>query len=292
LKARGTTAADVGGGRGAPDKRPAPAAKGYLLYSTYFDLWVETRPEWTADFSGGIAFTGLRERAFFIQTVGDNKTVEEDVEARASFRPDIIALVNVRHPDWKGLGAAFGVGLNNDADPRYFLGVSYLFGGKFIFNGGWAGGKVNELPVGQQLHQPPINGDNTLTTPAARFRHAAYVGLGFTFINRENEFKAAFAATQQTTAEEGAPEEPPAADVFEGPYERDGESALITREGDTLKLKVGNAAVETLQLESGLVFRVGSGPRKVKFIRDASNRIAALEYTTEGGVQTFKKKPQ
>jgi hypothetical protein len=153
------------GGSGGRSTRK-PNAGTFTLYSTYFELWVETIPEWTVDFSGGVAFTGLLGREYFVRTdtrgtadeADDVKTVEEDTKGRASFRPDVIALANVRHPRMKGLGAAFGVGLNNDADPRYFLGVSYLLGGKFIFNAGWAGGKVNELPTGQELHNTPING--------------------------------------------------------------------------------------------------------------------------------------
>ena len=307
----GIPGGETGGGRepGRPGRGKAPDGT-FTLYSTFFDLWVETAPEWTVDFSGGVAFTGLRNREYFIKTdtkdtpdtADDVKTVEEDVEARASFRPDIIALANVRHPRMKGLGATFGVGLNNDADPRYFLGASYLLGGKFIFSAGWAGGKVNELPVGQELHKAPINGDNTLTTLAGRFRHAFYFGVGFTFINREPQFAAAFAAAQTT-----ADEEPPAGDTKElevpqleaapedlvGSYTNEKDTVVVDKKGEALTIKLpGQAAAEPLTHDGGLKYHVGTDPaRRVTFLANTAKKVESVQYQSGTTAATYKKKP-
>jgi hypothetical protein len=296
---------EAGGGNAPAQKHQEEA---FTLYSTYFDLWVETLPEWTVDFSGGIAFTGLRSREYFVKTDTKNtddadddvKTVEEDAGARASFRPDIIALANVRHPRMRGLGAVFGVGLNNDADPRYFLGVSYLLGGKFIFNAGWAGGKVNELPVGQELHKAPINGDNTLTTPSARFRQAFYFGLGFTFINREDEFKGAFAAAQKTSDDEAPRKEnvdeskasvATSADLV-GSYTRGSETITVERQGEGLAIKLNAKATPDLLIpDGGLKYHIGEDKARkdVTFIQDTSKKIAAVEVMSGDKGATYKK---
>jgi hypothetical protein len=292
---------DTGGGAGRAGQKRGQQEGTYVLYSTYFDLWVDTLPEWTVDFSGGVAFTGLRGHEYFIKTDTKNtadanddvKTVEEDTSARASFRPDIVALANVRHPRMKGLGVTFGVGLNNDADPRYFLGLSYLLGGKFIFNAGWAGGKVNELPVGQELHKAPINGDNTLTTPAGRFRNAFYVGLGFTFVNREDQFKGAFAATQHTSDEEQKPAAAaPSRDDYAGTYTSGADTVTIEPQGEKLMIKLTpQGAAEELKPDDDLHYHVGDDKTRVlTFKRDDANKIASVEYRAGNKTTTYKKK--
>lgn len=293
-----------GTGRGFELLSPRKAGA-YILYSTFFDLWVNTRPEWTVDFSGGIAFTGLRGHEYFIKTdtkgtadgADDVKTVEEDVAARPSFRPDIIALANVRHPRARGLGMSFGVGLNNDADPKYFLGLSYLLGGKFILNGGWAGGKINELPVGQELHKAPINGDNTLTTPAGRFRNAFYFGIGFTFINREDQFKGAFAAAQKT-ADEEAPamktkEEDEPVDELAGTYTNGADMVTVERKGAALTIKLtARAAAESLVHDGGLTYHVGAdSTRKVRFLANTTKKIQSVEVMSKDKSATYTKQP-
>jgi hypothetical protein len=207
------------------------------LHEISFDLWVETERTWQLSFSGGTAFSRLTNDNFYIKTDtkgtatadDDVKTVEQDESVTDQFRPDIIALTNLSNAQWGGFGVAFSVGLNNDADPRYFVGPSYLLGGRFILHGGWAGGKVRTLPPGQAIGGAPIAGDNTLQTGATRFKRAWYIGLAFTFINREDQFKGAF--TAKTEGEKKGTPQPDASpdvprDAFVGSYE--GEDANKT----------------------------------------------------------------
>jgi hypothetical protein len=189
------------------------------LYPAVFDVWVETKPGFETSFTGGVAFSGLVSPKFFIRTdnkgtadaADDTKTVEEDREARDGFKPDTVAVANFRHPEkLLGLELAVGVGLNNDADPRFFFGPSYFLGSNLLLTAGWSGGRVDRLPSGQELGRPPINGDNTLTTLEKKFEHSFFVGLAFSFIPKsEDNFKGGFAAAQKPAAEGGTPQAAP-----------------------------------------------------------------------------------
>jgi hypothetical protein len=201
----------TGAAPGPVDKR---TAEGLKLYPAVFDVWVETKPGFEVSFTGGVAFTGHVSPKFFVKTDNngtpetddDTKTVEEDRNARDGFRPDTIAMANFRHPEkLAGIGLAVGVGLNNDADPRFFFGPSYFLGRNLLLTTGWSGGRVDRVPNGQELGKAPINGDNTLTTLDKKFEHAFFVGLAFSFIPKsEDNFKGAFGATQKP-----APASPP-----------------------------------------------------------------------------------
>lgn len=174
-----------------------------VLYGVAFDVLVDTKPGWELTVSGGMAFSNLTSRRFYVKTDtkgttdanDDTQTVEEDPNETDSFRPDIIALANIQPPtlNWtRALGLAFGLGIGDNSDARYFLGPSYTVGKHFIFTAGWTGGRVDTLPAGQQLGSAPINGANTLTTLGKRFRHGFYAGIAFTFIDRTEAFTGGF----------------------------------------------------------------------------------------------------
>jgi hypothetical protein len=204
----------AGGPKGAA---PTPE-RGPELFPATFDVWVKTKASFEVAFLGGAAFSGLRSRHYFIETddrgtadtKDDTKTVREDSAAKDRFRPDTIAVANLRLPDkWKGFGLAFGVGLNNDADPRYFFGPSYFFGRHFLLHAGWAGGRVDSLPDGQIVDKPAINGDDTLKSLPKRFAHALYAAVSFGFIpGAEDSFKGAFGSTQKAVKPGGNAQEP------------------------------------------------------------------------------------
>ena len=118
----------------APGAQP-PGAGRVILYPAVFDVWVETKPGFEVTFTGGAVFSGLRSRRYGIRTdtrgtadaADDVKTVEEDPDARDDFWPDTVAIANFRHPEkFRGVGLAAGVGLNNDAEPRFFMGPSLV----------------------------------------------------------------------------------------------------------------------------------------------------------------------
>lgn len=191
---------------GTKTTEPAGEFETAALYPVSFDVWVLTRPEWKVSISGGVAFSGLTDRKFFIKTAADGaKTVEEDVAARDSTRQDIVALANVYfdHQFKRGLmlGAAFGIGQNSGGAPRYYVGPSVVLGRNFVFSGGIAFGSVAAPPVGQSLGRAPVNGDNTLTSLGSRFGRGGFFSLAFTFVNKDAEFKNAFSSTTTTTGE-------------------------------------------------------------------------------------------
>ena len=203
----------VGAGRGADPSAPTTAP---MLYPATFDVWVQTKPGFEVTFTGGAVFSGLRSPRFHLKTdtrgtpaaEDDLKTVEEDSDARDDFWPDTVAVANFRHPEKVGgLGIAAGVGLNNNADPRFFLGPSLFLGRNLLLTVGWLGGPVDRLPTGQRLGEAPVNGDNTLTSLPKRFKNTFYVGFAFSFIPKaEDNFKGAFGATQKA----GPPAKPEA----------------------------------------------------------------------------------
>jgi hypothetical protein len=227
-----------------------------MLFPAVFDVWVQTKPGFEVSFTGGVTFSGLTSPKFFIKTddrgtpdtADDVKTVEEDRDASDKFRPDTVAMANFRHPEkLAGIGIAVGVGLNNEADPRFFVGPSYFLGRNLLLTGGWSGGRVDRLPNGQELGETPINGDNTLTTLDTRFQHAFFVGLAFSFIPKaEDNFKGAFAAAQKTAAPaaaseaagSSAPPPQPAVTPEPGEYKaRDGRVATVGKlAGDQLPI--------------------------------------------------------
>jgi hypothetical protein len=188
------------------------------LFEYTFPVWVKTTG-WNITFNSGFGFSSLTSKKYFIATDSDGKkTVEADPNRGDQSRPDIMALANLTLPHlknpslwWAGekLGIAFGVGLGGDSDARYYFGPSYTLGKRFILNGGWTGGKVSTLPVGQRLHEAPINGDNTLGTLGSRFAHGWYVGISFTFTDdKESDFLNALTPPQQTG--QGTATTPPA----------------------------------------------------------------------------------
>lgn len=202
-------------GTGAdPEAVDRDRKKTLKLYPAVFDVWIDTKPGFEVTFTGGVAFSGHVSPKFFVNTddkgtadeQDDVKTVEEDRDARDRFRPDTVAIANFRHPEkLAGLGLAVGVGLNNDADPRFFFGPSYFLGRNLLLTAGWSGGRIDRLPNGQELGQAPINGDNTLNTLDKKFEHAFFVGLAFSFIDKsQDNFKGAFGAAQKP-----APAAPP-----------------------------------------------------------------------------------
>jgi hypothetical protein len=207
------------GGPPLPPDAAGRAATLPVLFPATFDVWVRTKAGFEVAFLGGAGFSTLRSPKYYLRTddhatadaTDDTKTVEEDLDARDSFRPDVMAVANLRFPDrFKGIGLAFGVGLNNDSDPRYFVGPSLFLGRHFLVHLGWTGGRVDRLPTGQVLGRPPINGDSTLASLPTRFQSGFYVGIGFAFVpGAEGAFNGAFGTSQKTA--KPAPTTPPPA---------------------------------------------------------------------------------
>jgi hypothetical protein len=180
------------------------------LYPIAFDLWVITRPQWKVTFSGGLALSTLSDQKFFISTDSSgNKKVQEDTASEEKIRHDVIALANIyfEHQYFRSLtfGAAVGIGDNGGSTPRYFIGPSVTVGGNLILTGGLTFGSIATLPVGQQLNQAPINGDNTLNALGSRFKHGLFFGAAFTFVDTTSAFKGAFSSSSTTPAPASTP---------------------------------------------------------------------------------------
>ena len=178
------------------------------LYSYTFPIWVKT-VGWRLSFSSGFGFSGLTDEEYFTRTddmgtpedaSDDVKTVERDSNAEDDFLPDLMALANLEFPS-SNFGLAFGLGIGDEAEPRYFFGPSLDLGKQFILTGGVAGGKVSTLPSGQSLGQAPINGDNTLNNLPTKFETAFYLGIAFKFSPAQKEFLGALTGAQQIEEE-------------------------------------------------------------------------------------------
>lgn len=178
---------------------------------------VETAgPELT--FTSGFSFSDLTSPKFFLasndagtpaKAEDDFKTVEVDPNKAEEVEPDVMALINIRWPElmnrsrfWNKVGVAFGLGLNGDSEPRYFLGPSFTLPKGFVFTAGLSGGKVKALPVGQDLGQVPINGDNTLGSLGSRFKVGYHFGISFAFTDRETEVRSHLSGLQATQSED------------------------------------------------------------------------------------------
>jgi len=199
---------------GLPDTAPAPVTQqGDLvsvnLYPVDFDVWVETRG-WEVSFTAGLAFSSLTDRRWFINEGTDAAATDDRIErgraAEDGFRPDIMALVNVRYPQkWAGIGLAIGLGTGDGSSQRWFAGPSYVFGKNLIFTGGWTGGRIAALPTGQKENEAPINGTNTLDGVQARFANGWFLGVGFTFAPRKDAFLDALTAATGVTSTSNQP---------------------------------------------------------------------------------------
>jgi hypothetical protein len=198
-------------------RQPSPTSGPTLgpLFEYTFPVWVRTTG-WNITFNSGFGFSSLTNKKFYVATDKDgNKTVEIDRNGSDQSRPDIVALANLtlprlRNPNlwWlsEKAGLAFGIGLGGDSDARYYFGPSYTIGKRFILNGGWTGGKVSALPIGQKLHQVPITSDKSLGTLGSRFAHGWYFGISFTFTpDKETEFLGALTPAQKTGEGTAAP---------------------------------------------------------------------------------------
>ena len=314
------TAADVAGGRGG---RRGGRPRVTQLQPATFDIFVNTKPGVEVSFTGGVAFSGLRSPQFFTKTddkgtaatTDDTKTVEEDVEARDRFRPDTIAVTNIRDPNkFGGVGLAFGVGLNNDADPRYFFGPSYFLGKNVLLHAGWTGGRVDRLPNGQQTGKAPINGDNTLAELPKRFKHGFYVGISFAFIpNAQKNFVAAFGASQDTGESEEEAAEPEAGEggavdnsKWAGDYKSaDGkktataainnEKRTLTLTGDDFDAAPGSVLTSSAQGSAKTYSGVIEKQKKAFTcsLIENTDKTLAIECVDEAGATklTYKKNP-
>jgi hypothetical protein len=279
-----------------------------LLYPVAFDLWVSTRPEWKVSFSGGVAFSGLTDHKFFIKTTDAKKTVEEDTAARDRTRHDVIALANVYfdHQYGRGLmfGAAFGVGDNGGSTPRYFVGPSVVLGRNFIFTAGTTFGSIATLPVGQLLHDAPINGDNTLNNLGSRYQHGFFAALAFTFIDKETEFRNGFTSSTTTGAESAAPSAATANDLT-GEYKTvdnkiekveiadvKGKTAMtLTLDAETaakFATELGNKSAITLEKKTDVTFE--NGDDRATFAISGDTTTLEFKHGTTTIVSASKKK--
>ncbi|HEX2164211.1 MAG TPA: hypothetical protein VHM02_09700 [Thermoanaerobaculia bacterium] len=177
-----------------------------FLYSYTFPIWVKTI-DWDLRFTSGIAFSDLLDDRFFVETDDqgteatddDEKLVRRTRRDLGDSRPDVVAFVNLLTPDagkWWGdklaggrLGLAFGFGIGESSEPRYFFGPSWTFGHNeyFVAMAGWTGGNVRRLPAAQGIDRAPIS-DNVLNELDSSFEHGFFAGLTFSF-NRGDETK-------------------------------------------------------------------------------------------------------
>ena len=268
------------------------------LHPVTFPVWVQTIG-WELTFNGGFAFSGLTSDNYSIRT-DDKGTEDADDDVKTvvssdgdSYRPDVVAAANLSHPSWKGFGLSFGLGLGDEAEPRYFFGPSFTIGSSFVVSGGWAGGKVEVLPPGQELDQAPINGDNTLTTLPKQFVNSFFAGITFTFVDREAEFIDKIKVSQTSDnatedEEEGKrPEEPGSSDDAEpgdaggsdasaismivGTYVADGTIIVIASSGEDLTLSEGDGEPIKLVAKGTLTYETEESPRRtVTFVVPAA----------------------
>jgi hypothetical protein len=177
------------------DARKPPPVQ---LYSVSFDVWVITGPEWRYGVIGGVALSGLRDRKYEITTAegGAKQFVEAPSESQSAVGYDTMALANVYYSRTflrtVNFGAAVGFGTSSTS-ARLFFGPSVVFGRYFVFTGGWALGNVATPPQGQALGAAPVT-DNVLNSLGSRVALRPYFGLGFTWIDRRDQFASALAA--------------------------------------------------------------------------------------------------
>jgi hypothetical protein len=198
------------------EKDKLRAAGVVTLYSVSFDIWVETKQEWTLTVNGGVAFSNLTGEKFFIETdtkgtadpADDTQTVQRDKDAEDDFRPDVVVLAHLGYERWHGFGPVFGFGIGENSEARYFLGAALPLGRQFIFSAGWSGGRVDTLPAGQVLGAEPVAGANTLSSLGTRFANGFYVGLSFGFVDRRDAFDGVFKAEAKVEPAEAPEDEP------------------------------------------------------------------------------------
>lgn len=164
------------------------------LYPYVFPLWVQAADA-TVYFSSGFAFSRLTNDKFYVENASDGKhLLRRDRNASDGFRPDLMAYATLVNPEttsvkasWKSLwssgrlGLSFGVGLGNDAEPRYFVGPSFFLGRQLALTAGVFGGQVDALPAGEKAGQPLANNGTTLPALGKRFKTGLGFGLSWTF---------------------------------------------------------------------------------------------------------------
>ena len=184
-----------------------PAVTQRELYSVAFDVWVITKPEWRLGVIAGVATNTLVDTKYAIKTDDKGvKTFQEDA-TRDSRHIDMMAMANVYYSQTFlrtfNLGLAFGIGTSGSS-PRLFFGPSVVFGKYFVLNAGWAIGSVSAPPLGQDLGKPPVNGDNTLNSLSSRVAGGQYIGIGFTWIDRHDQFASALSAAASASGAVGS----------------------------------------------------------------------------------------
>lgn len=170
-----------------------------LVYLRPFKITVEVEtagPELT--FTSGFSYSDITDPRYFVAAndhetdpTGDDTTDVHEDHSGDDVEPDVMALINMRWPDLKNrvlnkLGVAFGLGLNGDNEPRYFLGPSFTLPKGFVFTAGLAGGEIKVLPAGQGLGKPLVTG-TTLPALEGDFKVGFHVGISFAFTDREKE---------------------------------------------------------------------------------------------------------
>jgi hypothetical protein len=184
-----------------------PPPEEHELFSVEFDLWVVTRPDWKLGIIAGVARSSLVDRKYAIETDSSGAKIFVEDNTQDQFHLDTMALANVYYS--RGFlktlspGLAFGIGTSGTTT-RFFFGPSVVVGRFFVLHGGWALGTVAAPPAGQELGKPPVNGDNTLNSLGSQTISKGYFGIGFTWIDRRDQFAAALSATASASGAVGS----------------------------------------------------------------------------------------
>lgn len=168
----------------------------FLCDTFIWTVEVEHDP-WTVDVSGGFAVNWVTNPVWQVIGEGEGDALKNyvvrDPEAEGGPRVEPGIFIHTSH-EALPLAATFGIGVNANESPSYFVGATVRFGTKAAAMFGAAFSRVDVLPAGVQESASddlengfPVSDPNVLANLRDRTHTGLYFGFTYSFITTGEE---------------------------------------------------------------------------------------------------------
>ena len=142
--------------------------------------------KWSIDFSSAFIFSTNTNKRYYLEETDEQSVyyIRERDEAKDKFNLGFAAMAhlvktnNESKVTWAPI--SFGVGVNSDTDPRFFLGTSLRFGNAMYVTGGIDFGTCKRLPaeigVNETTDDPAV-----ITKLESQYKCGFYIGVSYSF---------------------------------------------------------------------------------------------------------------
>lgn len=219
--------------------------------------------KWSISFSGGASFSpnllglGFNNPVYYLEpgvrkemnekgevTKTDNGFfIKRDTEKEDDLNANLVTMIHVIHPKWCWVPVSLGIGINSDANTRFYLGTGLRLGEEFYLIGGFACAPIKRLPDNLKDDDFSMDG-NALANLPTKNKFGIFLSVSYSFAGgtAKERFLQPFATVSQMPAASEKPS-PPAAlpEIDAGKSTFDGASLIIVGENfgtDKTKIQI------------------------------------------------------